>query len=91
MSSLPAKKTISNFKKKGFVQSEGDHHFFEYWYNGKLITRTRTSHNSQTIDDYLIMMMYKQCSMDKNFFIEFAKCTKSEDDYINLLKSKGQI
>lgn len=91
MASLKAKKVIANFVEKGFIKINSHHRYYEFWYESKLITRTYTSHNSETIDDYLIGSMKKQCKMDKAFFIEFANCTKSKDDYIALLKKEGFI
>lgn len=93
MASLNAKTVIANFLKKGFIKVDhhSHHRYYEFWYENKLITRTYTSHNSESIDDYLIGSMRKQCKMDKAFFIEFAKCTKSKEDYIALLKKEASI
>jgi hypothetical protein len=91
MAVLKATKTKQSLKKKGFIQDDSHHHYFEFWHDGKVIATTYTSHNNEDIEDYLIKAMSKQCLMDKPFFVEFVKCTKSKDDYINLLKSKGEI
>ena len=91
MASLNAKATISSFLKKGFVKSNSHHRYYEFWHEDKLIAKTYSSHNSEPIDDYLIGSMRRQCNMDKPFFIEFAKCTKSKEDYILLLKKEGLI
>ncbi|TZF84059.1 hypothetical protein FW774_11490 [Pedobacter sp. BS3] len=85
MAVLKDKKTRQNLLKKGFVNSDSHHHFYEFWHNGTLIAKTRTSHNGQDIDDYLIKSMSQQCKVDKDFFKAFAKCTKSQNDYINEL------
>ncbi|WP_158825734.1 hypothetical protein [Mucilaginibacter lacusdianchii] len=91
MASLKTKKAISNFLKKGFTLNNSHHHYYEFWHEGKLIAQTYTSHSGDTLDDYLIGSMKKQCKMEKNFFIEFAKCTKSKEDYIESLIQKGFI
>jgi len=91
MASLNAKNTIANFLKKGFVKSNSHHRYYEFWFENKLIVKTYSSHNSESIDDFLIGSMRRQCNMDKAFFIEFAKCTKSKEDYITLLKSTGLL
>ncbi|MDI9363724.1 MAG: hypothetical protein QM541_02145 [Flavobacterium sp.] len=91
MAVLKATKTKQSLMKKGFIQDNSHHHYFEFWHNGKVIATTYTSHNNEDIDDFLIKAMSKQCLMDKPFFVEFIKCTKSQDDYITLLKSKGEI
>ena len=91
MAVLKATKTKQSLKKKGFTQDNSQHHYFEFWHEGKVIATTYTSHNNEDIDDYLIKAMSKQCLMDKPFFVDFVKCTKSKEDYITLLKSKGEI
>lgn len=91
MAVLKATKTKQSLRKKGFIQDDSHHHYFEFWHDGKVIATTYTSHNNEDIDDYLIKAMSKQCLMDKPFFVEFIKCTKSQDDYIKLLKLKGEI
>lgn len=91
MAALDGKKTNRNLKKKGFTEVTGDHNFFEFWHNGKLVTKTKTSHNGQEIHDGLIKAMSKQCGVKKEFFIEFAKCDRSKDEYINELKKNGII
>lgn len=91
MASLKGKKTNQSLLKKGFAKAEGDHHVFEFWHNDIFITKTKTSHNSQDINDYLIKAMSNQCKVDKEFFIEFVRCTKSKDDYIDKLIENGTI
>jgi hypothetical protein len=91
MPSFKAKKVNGSFLKKGFRKDDSHHHYFEFWYNGKLVARTYTSHNNEDINDYLISAMRKQCNMDKSFFMEFVKCTKSKEDYIKLLIDQGLI
>lgn len=91
MAALNGKKTNQNLLRKGFVKSENDHHFFEFWHNGILVTKTKTSHNNQDIGDTLISLMSKQCKVDKHFFMLYAKCARSKDDYIAELRSSGVI
>lgn len=91
---LDKKKTLKNLKKKGFEKYEGksdDHYWLEFWYKGKMTTqRTKISHGSNNdLEDFHISMMSKQTSMSKKFFMEFAKCNKSKDDYICHLESQN--
>lgn len=86
MAVLNGKKTLKNLLKKGFIKRESDHHVLEFWHDGIMITKTKTSHNGQDINDGLIDAMHKQCRVPKQFFVEFAKCTKSKEDYIKKLK-----
>jgi len=89
MASLNGKNTNKNLLKKGFAKYNNDHNYFEFWHNGMLVTRTKTSHNSQDITDGLISAMSKQCKVSKDFFKKFAKCEKSQDEYISELVING--
>lgn len=91
MASLKAKDTESNLLKKGFTRYHGDHRFFEFIHDGVFITKTKTSHNSQDINDPLISLMSQQCKVSAGFFKAFAKCTKSKEEYIDELKKRGHI
>lgn len=91
MASFNARQVISNLKKKGFIQSEGHHHFYEFWHNGKMVSKTRTSHDGEDINDYLIKSMAKQCKMPNPFFKEFVQCTKSQEDYELHLQQSGYL
>ncbi|MBL7741813.1 MAG: hypothetical protein JNK14_21515 [Chitinophagaceae bacterium] len=91
MAALNGKETRQSLLSKGFVEGPGDHHFFEFWHEGTFITRTRTSRNDQLIHDGLISAMSKQCKVSSSFFKEFARCTKSKDDYVAELKRNSVI
>jgi hypothetical protein len=95
MAALNSRKTLKNLIKKGFKDAEhksDDHKRLEFWHEGKITPiNTRFSHNSQDIDDYLISRMSKQLRLSKDKFKQFAECSLSELDYINLLKSQGDI
>lgn len=91
MAILDGKKTQKNLLKKGFRLSDNDHHFFEFWHQGIFVSKTKTSHNGQDITDGLIGAMSKQCHVKKDFFIQFAKCTKSQKDYEDELQKNGVI
>ncbi|MFA7380593.1 MAG: hypothetical protein WC150_09040, partial [Bacteroidia bacterium] len=90
MSALDSKKTFKALCSKGFVESEHkskDHKRIEFWYNGTLTRcRTKFSHNNQELNDYLIREMSKQTYLTKKQFTDFAKCTISELEYIEILK-----
>jgi len=91
MAALNSAKTISNFLKKGFISVNKDHKQLEFWHDNKLVVRTKVSHNGQDLNDYLIGAMQRQCKMGKPFFLEFARCEKSFDDYLELLRNAGAI
>lgn len=91
MAALKGKTTNKNLLNKGFQKYAGDHNIFEFWHNGVFILKTKTSHNNQDIGDKLIGAMSKQCRVSAPFFKEFAKCTKSKDEYVQELINTGTI
>lgn len=93
---LNKSKTIQNFKSKGFQEYPSksvDHVWMEFWNDGKLTSiRTKFSHGSdKDLNDFLIGHISKQTKMPKKFMIEFAKCTKSQADYVKLLQENKHI
>ena len=91
MAALNGKQTNRSLLKKGFVISNNDHHWFEFWLNGVLVTKTKTSHSAGEIHDGLISAMSNQCKVNKNFFKEFARCSKTKAHYIEELKKNKII
>lgn len=94
MSVLNPKKTYQNLKKKGFVDSTTksvDHKRIEFFYKDKFVLSTKISHNSNDLDNYLIKQMSVQCHLDKNDFIDLAKCPLSKEEYIQILDQKGLL
>lgn len=91
MASLNSKKTVKNLLSKGFAKARGDHQFLEFWYNGRYVLQTFCSHNSQDINDHLIMMMKNQCRLDKEDFLDLANCPLSREGYITKLVERGMI
>src|SRR5262245_33867465 len=86
-----AKQTKQSLLSKGFRSEEGHHHFFTYYYKGKMVARTRMSHNNEDINDYLIAQMRKQCQLSKDEFIDLINCPLDENGYIASLKKSGVI
>jgi hypothetical protein len=85
MAVFQAKKVENSLRKKGVSVNDTHHHFFEFWHNGKFILKTKTSHNGQDIDDYLIRQMYAQCKLSKEQFLDLINCPLSKEQYINIL------
>jgi predicted RNA binding protein YcfA (HicA-like mRNA interferase family) len=89
---LKAKEVEQNLRKKGFRQKESNHHQFVFVYNGKeTMIRTKTSHNHQEINDFLIDQMSKQIHLNKSDFISFVNCKINEQEYIEIQKTRGFI
>jgi len=91
MPALKAKKVENSLLKKGFSKNDSHHHFFEFWHNGKFILKTKTSHNGQDIDDYLIRQMYIQCKLSKEQFLDLINCPLSKEEYIDLLNKNEYL
>lgn len=85
----------SNLLKKGFIKDNNDHRYFLHKYKGKFTTiYTKTSHGSKykTYDDSLLKMMKKQLRLDTNRQVyELVSCPMSEEQYVEILKSKRVI
>jgi hypothetical protein len=94
MSVLDHRKTYMNLKKKGFIDSTTksvDHKRLEFYYNEKFVLSTKLSHGKKDIDNFLIKQMSFQCKLDKNDFIDLAKCPLSRNDFIQILHQQGLL
>ncbi|MBW0179189.1 hypothetical protein [Sediminibacterium sp.] len=91
MAIIDSKKARQSLLKKGFRLSDGDHHFYLYYYNGKVVAKTKISHNDQEINDWLISKMHKQCQISKSDFFDLINCPLDEEGYIEILKNKGLL
>jgi hypothetical protein len=86
-----ANQTKQSLLKKGFKIDNRHHHYYTYYYEGKMVARTRLSHNDQEIHDGLISKMRRQCQISKEEFINLIKCPLDEKGYIEILKKQGII
>lgn len=94
MSVLDPKKTYKSLKSKGFIDSMNrskDHKWVDFFYNEKYVLSTKISHGNKDIDKHLIRQMAFQCKLDKNDFIDLAKCPLSKEDFIQILEHKGLL
>jgi hypothetical protein len=82
-------------EKKGFVASEGDHHYFTYYSKSgaKTSVWTKTSHGSsyKSLGDKLVSLMGKQCGLTSPQFKKFIECPLSRDEYEELLIASERI
>ena len=83
MTTLKTKVIRTNLCKKGFRESEGDHHFLQLYNNDKKTAiHTKISHGKNEIDDTLIGLMARKVKLSKNDFVNYAKCNMTEDEYL---------
>jgi len=88
LSALKSKDVEKALCKKGFEMSNTDHRVFWFYIDGKKTNiHTKTSHNSQDIDDYLQSCMARQMQLTKNEFLLFISCQMSFEKYIERIKS----
>ncbi len=82
-----------SLRKKGFHETQGDHHYFTYHdLNGKKTTvYTKTSHTPKMkeLSDPLLSQMAKQVKLTKQEFMDFIDCTLTQVKYEEKLKSLG--
>ena len=90
MATLKAREVISGLKKKGFLQSEGDHTYFILYVNEKKTSiRTKVRHGRGEVDDYLLHMMALQAKLEKRQFMDLINCPLSATDYLKILEAQG--
>jgi hypothetical protein len=94
---MPRKKidVESALKRKGFNQTEGDHHWFVYVTieGEKTTSRTKTSHTQKMKDipDNLLSQMARQCKLSKKDFLDLIDCPLSRDAYEEILKDQEKL
>jgi hypothetical protein len=94
---MPRKKidVESALKRKGFNQTEGDHHWFVYVTieGEKTTSRTKTSHTQKMKDipDNLLSQMARQCRLSKRDFLDLIDCPLSREAYEDILKAQEEL
>lgn len=92
---LERDKVQDNLPKKGFVETrDRDHIFYHFHHDGrKTHIRTHVSHGSKykVLGNDLVSAMARQCKLTTKMFRGLAECTVSHDDYIEALKSSGEV
>jgi hypothetical protein len=76
--------------KKGFTETQGDHHYFVYisLEGKKSMARTKTSHSpkAKTLGDDLLKLMSGQCRLQKSQFLDLVDCPLTREKYEEILK-----
>jgi hypothetical protein len=94
---MPRKKidVESALKRKGFKQTEGDHHWFVYvtFEGAKTTSKTKTSHTQKMkdISDNLLSQMARQCKLSKKDFLDLIDCPLSREAYEEILKDQENL
>lgn len=79
--------------KFGFEAVEGKKHdAFSLFVNGQKVASTRFSRGHDEINDAIQTLMARQIGVQQlGFFKQMYLCTKSRDDYLDLLRKAGKI
>lgn len=95
MAELDPKKVHRNLKSKGFRKARNkatDHHWLEFYHEGRFVTYTRVSHGSKKgIHKHLISQMACQCKLTRKQFLDLANCPMSKEKYIEILRENGYL
>jgi len=90
MSTLKSNLVEKALCNKGFDRSNTDHRVFWLYVDGKRTSiHTKTSHNSQDIDNYLQSCMARQMQLTKNEFLLFVSCQMNFETYVKRIRSRG--
>lgn len=89
-------KVESALKKKGFHESPGyKHKFLRYiTLSGKETQiKTHTSHSvkGKDLNPSLLMLMAKQCQLDKDDFVKLVDCYIDQPGFEKIMIEKGSI
>lgn len=92
MTSIKKNKVLAGLKRKGFCQAKGDHKYLVLQVDGKKTSiRTKISHGSREIGDYLIHLMSLQTKLEKKQFLDLVNCPLSSRGYLRELQKKGIV
>lgn len=79
-------------KRKGFVESTGDHVVLYLAIGGKRTAiRTMVSHGRKEYTDFLWSCLKRQLHLEQNELITLLNCSMSHEEYIDLIQGKGVI
>jgi len=70
-----------------------DHRYYDLLIDGRRVAWTfvSTGTGHRTIGDDIVSQMAKQMSVNRSFFVEMIRCTRSRDDFIGSLRESGYI
>lgn len=83
---LKSRDVESALTKKGFKKTEGDHHIYFLWHNGKkTAVRTKISHNVADIHDRDCGYIARQMKITGPQFKNFVDCRLEAAAYCQIL------
>ncbi len=87
----PRRTVMVALRRKGFVESEGDHTYYIYHTadGRKTIAKTKVSHSGKDISDRILGMMARQCKLVSPQFLNLVDCPLSRESYEQILKDQG--
>jgi hypothetical protein len=79
--------------KKGFVPiKDGDHQAFQLCVDGERVgIRTYYSHGARECDDYILGLMSRQLLLSRSQLNDLIDCKMTGEDYVGLLKDRGDL
>lgn len=89
---MPRKKieVERSLRAKGFVETNGDHHYFVYWTKdgrkSDAFTKTSFTQKMQDIPDNLLATMARQCRLSRAQFLQLVDCPLSREGYELILE-----
>ena len=80
----------SALSQKGFTLQDGDHRYYVFLFQGRLVARTKVSHGTKYKDlgDDLLAHMAQQCHLTKNIFLELVDCSLTQKGYEGNLREQ---
>ena len=95
---MPTKSKIKvekALRKKGFIEKQGDHHFFVYYTSsGKqtgVFTKTSFTPHMKDISGELLGKMARQCKLSQDEFCRLVDCPLSRNSYEEILRKNHNI
>lgn len=82
----------ASLQRKGFRKTEGDHHYFHLYVDGKkTAVFTKTSHGMKEYGGRLLKSMAWQLRLTSEEFYRLVDCPMSEGEYLGILREKDEV
>lgn len=89
--SLKAKDVDKVFNKFDMRVKNGKDRYALFYYEGRLILRTKRSLGKHKIDNKVRYLIRQQLKLSDTEFSQAIDCTLGRPDYVKILKNKGLI